>query len=73
MASTDGRVVVERLPAYAPGSIPSSTWGNLKTHQIGNLIATQAWDLSMQATAALRRMRAALHHRRLLQAIHIMA
>ncbi|MFO1459214.1 MAG: hypothetical protein U1G08_07365 [Verrucomicrobiota bacterium] len=32
-------------------------WGNLKTHQIGNLIATQAWDLSMQATAALRRMR----------------
>jgi hypothetical protein len=27
-------------------------WGNLKTHQISNLIATQAWDLSVQATAA---------------------
>ena len=32
-------------------------WGNLKQHQIGNLIATQARDLSLQATAALRRMR----------------
>ncbi|MEY4690557.1 MAG: hypothetical protein RIT19_882, partial [Verrucomicrobiota bacterium] len=32
-------------------------WGNLKQHQIGNLIATQAWELSFAATAALRRMR----------------
>ncbi|MFO1462093.1 MAG: transposase [Verrucomicrobiota bacterium] len=52
VASTDGRVVVERLPAYAPELNPVEyMWGNLKTHQIGNLIATQAWDLSMQATA----------------------
>jgi len=58
VASTSGRIVVERLPAYAPELNPVEyMWGNLKTHQIGNLIATQAWDLSMQATAALRRMR----------------
>jgi len=45
--------VVGRLPAYAPELNPVEyMWGNLKTHQIGNLIATQAWDLSMQATAA---------------------
>ena len=55
MASTDGRVVVERLPAYAPELNPVEyMWGNLNP-SIGNLIATQAWDLSMQATAALRR------------------
>ena len=56
VASTAGRIVVERLPAYAPELNPVEyMWGNLKTHQIGNLIATQAWDLSLQATAALRR------------------
>lgn len=55
---TGGRVVVERLPAYAPELNPVEyMWGNLKQHQIGNLIATQAWELSMAATAALRRMR----------------
>ena len=58
VAGTGGRVEVERLPAYAPELNPVEyMWGNLKTHQIGNLIATQAWELSMQATAALRRMR----------------
>jgi hypothetical protein len=31
--------------------------GHLKTHEIANLIATQAWELSLAATAALRRMR----------------
>ena len=54
MARTAGRIVVERLPAYA-NTIPSITCGaNLKIHQIGNLIATQAWELCMQATAARR-------------------
>jgi transposase len=58
MASTAGRSVVERLPACAPELNPVEyMWGNLKQHQIGNLIATQARDLSLQATAALRRMR----------------
>jgi len=50
--------VLERLPAYAPELNPVEYMrGNLKNHHIGNLIATQAWYLSMQATAALRRMR----------------
>jgi transposase len=57
VASTGECIVVERLPAYALELNPVEyMWGNLKTHQIGNLMATQAWDLSMQATAALRRM-----------------
>ena len=58
LASTCGRVVVERLPAYAPELNPVEyMWGHLKTHEIGNLVATKAWELSMEATAALRRMR----------------
>jgi transposase len=57
-ASTGGRILLERLPAYAPELNPVEyMWGNLKQHQIGNLIATQAWELSFAATAALRRMR----------------
>jgi hypothetical protein len=30
---------------------------HLKCHEIANLITTQAWELSMEATKALRRMR----------------
>jgi hypothetical protein len=55
---TGGRVLLERFPANAPVLNPVEyMWGNLKQHQIGNLIATQAWELSLAATAALRRMR----------------
>ena len=58
VASTEGRVVVDRLPPYAPELNPVEyMWRHLKNHEIGNLIATQAWELSMEATAALRRMR----------------
>jgi transposase len=58
LASTDGRVAVERLPAYAPELNPVEyMWGHLKTHEIANLVATRAWELSFEATAALRRMR----------------
>jgi transposase len=58
VAATEGRIVVERLPAYAPELNPVEyMWGHLKTHEIANLIATQAWELSLEATAALRRMR----------------
>lgn len=58
VASTDGGVVVERLPAYAPELNPAEyMWGHLKTHEIANLVATHAWELSLEATAALRRMR----------------
>jgi transposase len=58
VATTQGRVSVERLPAYAPELNPVEyMWGHLKTHEIANLIVTRAWELSMEATAALRRMR----------------
>ncbi|MEI2723921.1 MAG: transposase [Verrucomicrobiota bacterium] len=58
VATTQGRIVVERLPAYAPELNPVEyMWGHLKTHEIANLVATQAWELSFEATAALRRMR----------------
>jgi transposase len=56
--STKGRLQVERLPAYAPELNPVEyMWGHLKIHEIANLIATQPWELSLAATAALRRMR----------------
>ena len=58
IASTRGHIVVERLPAYAPELNPVEyMWGHLKTHEIANRIATKAWELSFEATAALRRMR----------------
>jgi transposase len=58
IASTRGRITVERLPAYAPELNPVEyMWGHLKTHEIANLLVTQAWELSMEATAALRKMR----------------
>lgn len=58
IASTGGRVVVERLPAYAPELNPAEyIWAHLKQHEIGNLLVKEAWELSHQATAALRRMR----------------
>ena len=56
--STEGRVEIERLPAYEPELNPVEyMWGRLKTHEIANLIVTRAWGLSHEATVALRRMR----------------
>ena len=53
IASTGGRVLVERLPAYAPELDPVEyMWGHLKTHEIANLLVKQAWELSFEATAA---------------------
>lgn len=58
IASTRRRLVLERLPAYAPELNPVEyMWGQLKTHEIANLLVTQAWELSFEATAALRRLR----------------
>lgn len=58
LATTKGRVVVARLPAYAPELNPVEyLWAHLKEHEIGNLIVREAWQLSHHATAALRRMR----------------
>ena len=43
VASTHGRLQVERLPAYAPVLNPvEHLWGHLKTHEIANLIAHHA-------------------------------
>lgn len=53
-----GKIWVERLPAYAPELNPVEyLWAHLKEHEIGNLIVREAWQLSHQATAALRKMR----------------
>lgn len=58
IASTRRRIIAERLPAYAPELNPVEyMWGHLKTHEIANLLVTQAWELSFEATASLRRMR----------------
>lgn len=58
IASSRGALRVERLPAYAPELNPVEyMWGYLKAHEIANLVATKAWELSLEATAALRRMR----------------
>ena len=58
VGATRGRIVIERLPAYAPELNPVEyIWGHLKTKEIANLIATKAWELGLEATAALRRMR----------------
>ena len=56
VASTRGRIVVERLPAYAPELNPLKyMWGHLKTHEIANLITTQTWELSLEAATARAR------------------
>ena len=58
LATTKGKVIAERLPPYAPELNPvEHVWAHLKCHEIANLITTQAWEPSLEATAALRRMR----------------
>lgn len=52
------RLLVERLPAYAPELNPVEyLWAHLKEHELGNLIVRQAHELGHHATRALRRMR----------------
>ncbi len=56
--STQERLRVARLPAYAPELNPAEyLWAHLKEHEIANLCVREAWQLSLHATAALRRMR----------------
>ena len=58
LVATKGKIVAERLPPYAPELNPVEyMWAHLKCHEIANLITTQAWELSLEATHALRRMR----------------
>lgn len=58
VASTEGRIAIERLPTYAPELNPAEyIWAHLKQHEIGNLLVREAWQLSHHATAALRKIR----------------
>lgn len=43
--------------ALARGVNGKYVWAHLKSHEIANLITTHAWKLSLEATAALRKMR----------------
>jgi transposase len=56
--SLDGRILVERLPAYAPELNPTEyIWGHWKNHELPNFCPKNCWELSVHATRALRRMR----------------
>ncbi len=58
LADRNRRLWLEKLPAYAPELNPVEyLWAHLKEHQIANLLVTHGWELSLHATAALRRMR----------------
>ena len=58
LTRSSGRLWLEKLPAYAPELNPVEyLWAHLKEHQIANLLVEHGWELSMHATAALRRMR----------------
>ena len=58
LTKSQGRLWLEKLPAYAPELNPAEyLWAHLKEHQIANLLVTRGWELSLHATAALRRMR----------------
>ncbi|MBX3741294.1 MAG: hypothetical protein KF712_09910 [Akkermansiaceae bacterium] len=58
LASTKGKIIAERLPAYAPGLNPAEyIWAHLKQHEMGNLLVKEAWQLSHHTSAALRKMR----------------
>ena len=58
VAVTGERLLVASLPAYAPELNPVEyLWAHLKEPELGNLVVRHAWELSREATAALRRMR----------------
>ena len=58
VAGTNDRLCVAALPPYAPELNPVEyLWAHLKEHELGNLVVRHAWELSREATAALRRMR----------------
>jgi transposase len=58
VAEQNGRLVLERLPAYAPELNPVEyIWGYWKHHELANLCAKDMFELSSHARRALRRMR----------------
>jgi transposase len=58
LANRKARLWLEKLPACAHELDPGEyLWAHLKEYQIANLLVTHGWELSLHATAALRRMR----------------
>jgi transposase len=58
LATQQGELWVERLPAYAPELNPVEyLWAYWKQHELPNLCARDLWQLSGWAAHALRRMR----------------
>lgn len=58
VASQQGRLQLERLPAYAPELNPVEyLWGYWKQHELPNLCPKNFGQLSQHARRALRRMR----------------
>jgi transposase len=58
LASTQGRVWVERLPGYAPELNPIEyLWGYAKNNDLANLAPKDLWELSSEAKKALRKIR----------------
>jgi transposase len=56
--SQQGRLMLERLPAYAPELNPTEyIFGHLKQHELPNFCAKNISELSDYARRALRRMR----------------
>ncbi|MES2707384.1 MAG: transposase [Verrucomicrobiota bacterium] len=58
LAEQNGRIRVERLPAYAPELNPIEyLWGNVKGNDLANFSPKELWELSKAAREALSRKR----------------
>jgi transposase len=58
VAALEGRILCERLPAYAPELNPVEyVWAHLKRHELPNVCAKDLWNLGEQARSHLKRMR----------------
>lgn len=58
LATLDGHIVVERLPAYAPELNPVEyIWAYLKHHALPNVCPKDLWQLGEGARRCLRKMR----------------
>ena len=58
IASQQGRIAIERLPAYAPELNPVGyIWAHLKRHELPNFCAKDLWSLGDFPRNKLKRMR----------------
>lgn len=58
LATTEGKIWVERLPAYAPELNPIEyLWGNVKCGDMANFSPKELWELSNAARDAIMRKR----------------